>query len=83
LRLIKNSRLNVTDKQLATLDEAVEAIMEVDPNGNILRYPESIKGDQHLKDWRLINLIVVERAYKEIFDIAQTWHYRLEAMLDR
>ena len=52
--------------------------MEVDPNGNIFRYPESIKGDRHLRDWRLINLIVIERYYKEIFEVAKTWRHKLE-----
>jgi hypothetical protein len=57
--------------------------MEVDPNGNIFRYPESIKGDRHLRDWRLINLIVIERYYKEIFEVAKTWRHKLESLLDR
>jgi integrase len=62
---------------------AMKNIMEVDPNGNIFRYPGSIKGDRHLRDWRLINLIVIERYYKEIFEVAKTWHHKLESLLDR
>jgi hypothetical protein len=57
--------------------------MEVDSNGNIFRYPESIKDDRHLRDWRLINLIVIEHYYKEIFEVAKTWHHKLKSLLDR
>ena len=48
-RLIKQTELDVESDDLKILTQVVSDIMEVDPNGNIFRYPESIKGDQHLK----------------------------------
>lgn len=83
LTLIAKAELKASGKELAAIGEVVEAIAEVDPKGEIFRYPESIKGDQHLKDWSLINLVVLERSVTKIFDIAHNLHHRLEARLGR
>jgi hypothetical protein len=45
----------------------VKCIDEVDPKGETFRYPESIKENQHLKDWSLINL----RSLKLYLDVAE------------
>lgn len=82
-KLIKRTKFRATPEQIAVIDTAVKNIMEVDPNGIIFRYPESIKGDRHLKDWVHINLLVIEQQRKEIFDVAKSWHYKLESLLDR
>ena len=64
------------------MQETVDSINEVDTKGDIFRYPESIKGDQHLKDWSLINLLVLEKCYEDVYEVAKTWHYKLEALFD-
>lgn len=83
LELIAEAKLKASDRELVAIGEVVEAMAEVDPKGEIFRYPESIKGDQHLKDWSLINLVVLERSAAKTFDIAHTLHHRLEARLGR
>jgi len=50
MNLIKATKLDVDPEEVKFITSIVTDIMEVDPNGNIFRYPESIKGDQHLKD---------------------------------
>ncbi|MTD93926.1 hypothetical protein GIW81_06200 [Hyphomicrobium sp. xq] len=83
LKLIAEAKLKASDRELAAIGEVVEAMAEVDPKGEIFRYPESIKGDQHLKDWSLINLVVLERSAAKTFEIAHTLHHRLETRLGR
>lgn len=51
----------------ALFEEVIGHIEEVDPAGQTFRYPESIKYDQHLKDWPSINLAVVEFGRDEDF----------------
>ena len=65
------------------MDSVVLAIEEVDPNGQTFRYPESIKGDQHLAEWSIINLAVVSSAYERTFAVARKWHYQIEGLLGR
>lgn len=45
--LIKTGDLKVTEEEMKVFDTVVKSIHEVDPRGQIFRYPESIRGDQH------------------------------------
>jgi hypothetical protein len=62
----------------ALFEEVVKHIEEVDPTGQTFRYPESIKYDQHLKDWPSINLAVLEYYYTRLFGVAKDWQYRID-----
>jgi len=50
------SAIDHAGEDAALFEEVVKHIEEVDPTGQTFRYPESIKYDQHLKDWPSINL---------------------------
>jgi hypothetical protein len=82
-QLAKDATLPAEEDEIDFFDQTVAAVSEVDPNGQIFRYPETIKGDQHLAEWSHINLKVVELALERTFDIAKTWNYRIEDLLDR
>ena len=69
MNLIKQSKLDVKHDEVKLITRVVTDIMEVDPNGNIFRYPESIKGDQHLKDWAIVNLAVVNDFFSSVSKI--------------
>ncbi len=81
--LIKLSGLKATDSEIELMDTVVKCIMEVDSNGNTFRYPESIKGEHHLKEWSLINLVVLDAYRKDLYEAAYGWHGKLEALLGR
>lgn len=66
----------------ALFEEVIGHIEEVDPAGQTFRYPESIKYDQHLKDWPSINLAVVEYYYARLFAVAKDWQYRIDHAVD-
>jgi hypothetical protein len=66
----------------ALFEEVVKHIEEVDPTGQTFRYPESIKYDQHLKDWPSINLAVIEYHYTRLFAVAKDWQYRIDHAVD-
>ena len=82
-KLIATAKLQASEAELRALDEVVACMEEVDPGGDIFRYPESIKGQQNLKDWSLINLVVLQQSHAKTFEIAQTLHQRLEAKIGR
>jgi hypothetical protein len=61
------------------LEKTISEFEEIDPNGVIFRYPDSIKGEQHLKEWTLINLGIVEARALSIFAIFEDWNYKIDA----
>jgi hypothetical protein len=80
--LIKKTKLGIDPKELEWITQVVADIMEVDPKGEIFRYPESIKGDQHLKDWSLINLAIVGEIFAETKEIAERWQGKIEDRIE-
>lgn len=74
-------KINPSAEDMAYFDKVVCAIEEVDPNGQIFRYPESIKGSRHLEDWSVINLAVIESHNQETSGIAHRWHHGIEGVL--
>lgn len=81
-KLIKKTKLKVDADDLKWMTHVVDNIMEVDPRGEIFRYPESIKGDQHLKDWSHINLAVIGDAFAKTKEIAENWQGQIEDRLE-
>jgi hypothetical protein len=79
-KLIKQSKLEVTEDELKLFDTAVKCIMDVDAYGATFRYPESIKGDQHLKDWSLINLVALKVYRNELFQVAERWERKVDRL---
>ena len=82
MNLIKATKLDVDPEEVKFITSIVTDIMEVDPNGNIFRYPESIKGDQHLKDWAIVNLAVVGDTFSLLFKIVEAWHFKIEGRIE-
>lgn len=74
--------IETSEGDMALFDKVVACVEEVDPNGQIFRYPENIKGDKHLQEWASINLAVIEAHNEKIAGIAHTWHHRIEAKLE-
>ncbi len=82
VNLIKATKLDVDPDEVKFITSIVTDIMEVDPNGNIFRYPESIKGDQHLKDLAIVNLAVVGDTFSLLFKIVEAWHFKIEGRIE-
>lgn len=82
MNLIKRTKLDVDPDEIKLITRVVTDVMEVDPNGNIFRYPESIKGDQHLKDWALVNLAVIGDVFALLSKIAEEWHFKIEGRIE-
>ena len=74
--------IETTEEDMVLFDKVVASIEEVDPNGQIFRYPENIKGDQHLAEWAFINLAIIETHNQKVAEIAHSWHHRIEAKLE-
>ncbi len=82
MNLIRRTKLDVDADEIALMTRVVSDIMEVDPNGMIFRYPESIKGDQHLKDWAIVNLAVVGDMFAVLSKFVEDWHFKIEGRIE-
>lgn len=78
IKLVQAAKLQATDEEIEVFAKVVKSIQEVDPKGEIFRYPESMKGDQHLKDWRLINLRLLDNYREKIDQAAYRWKRLIE-----
>jgi hypothetical protein len=67
--------------EVKLVTKTVREFMEIDPRGMIFRYPDSIQGEQHLKEWRLINLEIIEQRVNSVFEIFDSWEHRMRAHL--
>jgi hypothetical protein len=74
--------IEMSAKDLSFIQQTIDCFDEVDPNGQIFRYPESIKGIQHLREWSLINLGRVGAALEIVTGIFKEWHYELCGVID-
>jgi hypothetical protein len=73
--------IETSREDLSLFEKVVSCVEEVDPNGQIFRYPENIKGSKHLQEWALVNLALIEAYNEKIASIAHTWHHRIDEKL--
>jgi uncharacterized protein YciU (UPF0263 family) len=64
--------------QIATASKLIEHFCDIDPSGQIFRYPEDIKGNRHLTDIAIINLAVLEQGMQTLFRIFEDWEERID-----
>jgi hypothetical protein len=82
MNLINKAKLKIDEDEIKAIGSAVKCIMEVDRDGTIFRYPESIKGEQHLKDWALVNLGIVDDFSRIIAGIAKNWQGKIDDLIE-
>lgn len=66
---------------IARAGELIGYFDEFDPSGTVFRYPEDLKGNRHLTDHKLINVIVLREQMKEIQEILARWYYQASDIL--
>lgn len=79
--LTKLGKLKNVDK-IARAGELIAAFCEIDPSGQVFRYPEDIKGNRHLTELRIINLRVLGEGMTELQSYFVDWQYSLEAHIE-
>ena len=60
-------------EQIRTAGEFIGWFCEIDPTGMVFRYPEDLKGNRHLTDIALINVVVLEEGMRELYEIFADW----------
>lgn len=81
--------LNAATRANLIEQEAVERAGEligyfdaIDPTGEVFRYPEDIKENRHLADYKLINVEVLRDQMTELQEILERWVYEAAGYRD-
>ncbi|GEC30656.1 hypothetical protein [Sinorhizobium fredii] len=73
----------VIDKsEIATVTPIINDFVQIDPTGQVFRYPEDIAGNAHLDGLGLINLDVLSEGMTVLHALLENWYYRIEGILE-
>lgn len=64
------------------VERIIKDVVEIDPSGEIFRFPYSKKHDLHLADQSLINVLVLENAIGELLDVFVRWGHIYEDRME-
>ena len=64
------------------VERIIKDVAEIDPSGEIFRFPYSKKRDFHLKDQALINVLVLKSAIGELLDVFVRWDHEYGYRMD-
>jgi hypothetical protein len=53
-------------------------MIEIDPKGQVFRYPEDIKGNRHLTNLAHINVKVLKDGMKILQDLLEKWQLAID-----
>ena len=62
--------------------DIIADFVQIDPTGQVFRYPEDIKGNAHLIGLQLINVEVLSDGMHILHELLSSWYYRLEGVID-
>lgn len=60
----------------------INDFVQIDPTGQVFRYPEDIAGNAHLDGLGLINLDVLSEGMTVLHELLENWYYRVEDILE-
>jgi hypothetical protein len=61
----------------------IKDFCEIDPTGQVFRYPEDLQGNQHLLGLNLINMVLLGEGMAQLHTILEGWHNRIDDLRDR
>lgn len=78
IELLATTQEKIADPvTIGIVEDIVADFDQIDPSGQVFRYPEDIKGNAHLADIRIINLEVLDDGMTVFRDTVETWIWHL------
>ena len=66
--------------ELSIVKDIIDDFCNIDPTGQVFRYPEDIKGNQHLIGLGVINVEVLEDGMRVLHELFEGWCLALEVV---
>ncbi|HLL26905.1 MAG TPA: hypothetical protein VKT73_04555 [Xanthobacteraceae bacterium] len=70
------------DAELDSAGKIITEFCQIDPTGQVFRYPEDIKGNPHLKNISVINVEVLETGMNELHAMLEKWRGGFDSLRD-
>ena len=68
--------------EIGIAGDIIKDFCQIDPTGQVFRYPEDIKGNKHLTGLRLINVEVLGDGMRVLHELLERWRYELDSIVD-
>ena len=72
----------IEPEAVARVGELVGHFNDIDPTGQVFRYPEDVRNNRHLTEHKLINVEVLRDQMKEMQELLNRWDTQCWAFLD-
>lgn len=80
---VKKSKLEFfDDAELSLAGDTVDEFCQIDPSGQVFRYPEDIKGNAHLTGLGVINVEVLEQGMDALHELLEKWRHEFQDLHD-
>lgn len=74
-----NSGLSFFDfTELSIANDIIDEFCQIDPTGQVFRYPEDIKGNTHLDGLGVINVEVLSDGMEVLFELLEKWRHGMD-----
>jgi hypothetical protein len=68
--------------EIGTAKDIIADFEQIDPTGQVFRYPEDLKGNAHLTGLKLINVAVLDEGMDVLREILEGWMDRIEYIIE-
>lgn len=79
---LRDPKLTNGQASIDQFEAILKDFIEVDPSGEIFRFPENRSGEPHLMEYSLINVLVLKSAMLEAHNILESWSRMARATYD-
>jgi hypothetical protein len=80
--LVRDSEFQRGNGSVEQFEKILKDLVQIDPSGEIFRFPVSRQGMLHLEDTSVINVLILRSAMLEAHDILETWARTADAMYE-
>jgi hypothetical protein len=72
----------INKTEIGIAGDIIADFVQIDPTGQVFRYPEDLRGNAHLTGLKLINVEVLSDGMKLLHSILENWYYQLEHIME-
>ena len=78
----KSKMKSFEETELGLAGDIIEEFCQIDPTGQVFRYPEDIKGNAHLTGLGVINVEVLEQGMTVLHELLEKWRNGFQDLHD-
>lgn len=79
--LSEDPDLSAEGELISNVEAIINDFVEIDPAGQVFRFPEDKAGNQHLKEYSVINVDVLGKALDNVGEIFEYWSVKADQLL--